>query len=116
EVGGFSLLGTNQGHLYNGLEIYRVKPGSTVHDILVKGIPGDLSREPGETFSLSFFRCEATSGNPVQVSNVEIDGRDSTNTLVAASGIGVNFGTNLQFTNVNSHHMKMAHAYALYET
>ncbi|USH44487.1 glycoside hydrolase [Microbacterium phage Cassita] len=116
EVGGFSLLGTNQGHLYNGLEIYRVKPGSTVHDILVKGIPGDLSREPGETFSLSFFRCEATSGNPVQVSNVEIDGRDSTNTLVAASGVGVNFGTNLQFTNVNSHHMKMAHAYALYET
>lgn len=116
QVAGFSLLGTNQGHLYNGLEIYRVKPGSTVSDVLVKGIPGDLSREPGETFSMSFFRCESTTANPLEVSNVEIDGRDDSGTMVAASGIGVNFGTNFQFTNVNSHHMKMAHAYALYET
>lgn len=116
EVAGFSLLGTNQGHLYNGLEIYRVKPGSTVHDVLVKGIPGDLSREPGETFALSFFRCESTSGSPLLVTNVETDGRDSGGTLVGASGIGVNFGTHLKFENVNSHHMKMAHAYALYET
>lgn len=116
EVGGFSLLGTSQGHLYNGLEIYRVKPGSYVHDILVKGIPGDLSREPGETFALSFYRCEASSGSPLQVTNVEIDGRDSGGTMVAASGIGVNFGNDIKFNNVNSHHMKMAHAYALYET
>lgn len=116
EVGGFSLLGTNQGHLYNGMEIYRVKAGSYIHDVLVKGIPGDLSREPGETFALSLYRCEATTGSPVLVKNVETDGRDSGGTLVGASGIGVNFGYNLRFENVNSHHMKMAHAFALYET
>ena len=116
EVGGFSLLGTEQGHLYGGLEIYRVKPGSLIRDLLIKGIPGDLSREPGETFSLSMYKCDATPGNVTTIRDVEIDGRNSANVPVAASGVGVNFGQNLRLENVNVHHMNVAHAFALYET
>lgn len=116
EVGGFSLLGTEQGHLFGGMEIYRVKPGSLVRDLLIKGIPGDLSREPGETFALSMYRCDATSGNKTLVTNVEVDGRNASNVPVAASGIGVNFGQYLRFENANVHHMNVSHAYALYET
>lgn len=116
QVGGFSLVGTEQGHLYGGLEIYRVKPGSIVRDLLIKGIPGDLSREPGETFALSMYRCEATAGNKILVTNVEIDGRNASNVPVAASGMAVNFGYYMRFENANVHHMNVAHAYALYET
>ena len=116
QVGGFSLLGTNQGHLFGGLEIYWVKPGSIVRDLLIKGIPGDLSREPGETFSLSMYRCTGLSTNKILVTNVEIDGRNASNVPVAASGVGVNFGQYVRMEGCNVHHMNVAHGYALYET
>jgi len=116
EVGGFTLMATNQGHLYGGLELYRVPAGTWMHDVLIKGIPGDLSREPGETFLLSLYRNVGTSVNPIKVERVELDGRNASNVPVGASGVGVNFGQYVTFDTTNSHHMGYAHGFALYES
>lgn len=116
EVGGFTVQATNQGHLYNGVELYRVAPGSVFRDVLVKGVPGDLSREPGETFLLSTYRCVGSSPSPILITRTELDGRNSSGIPVAASGLGVNLSQDIRIENVNSHHIEYAHGYALYES
>lgn len=116
EAGGFSLLATEQGHLYNGFEFYRVLPGSHLHDVLIKGVPGDMSREPGETFPLTFYRTIGTAAAPILIERVELDGRNAAGVPVAASGVGVNFGEHVRFVDVDSHHTGFGHAFAIYES
>lgn len=84
DVGGFTLEGTDQGHLYNGLMV----PWSTgvrVHDLLIKGIPGNSSAPPGETFSLNLWHA-----NESRVERVKVDAKTSTGQSVGASLIGLN--------------------------
>lgn len=115
-LSGFTVQATPQGHLYHGLQAYYVVGGSVWEDLRIAGIPGDMSREPGETFSLEAYRCTGTPTSPVLFRRVEVDGRDTTGRSVAASGVGVNFGSYLQFDDVNSHHMAQSHGYAAYTT
>lgn len=78
-VSGFTLRGTDQGHLYNGLRISR-STGARISDVRVVSIPGDDDIPPGETFGINDYR---TSGS--HYSHVEVDG----------SGVsGATFGTN----------------------
>ncbi len=65
----FSLIGTEQGHLYNGFKIQHANGGKLV-DVYVEGMPGNNSAPPGETFAINVnnsadFTCE----------RVEVDGR-----------------------------------------
>jgi hypothetical protein len=78
-LSGFTLRGTDQGHLYNGLRISR-STNPRITDVRVLSIPGDDDIPPGETFGINDYR---TSG--ATYSKVEVDG----------SGIsGATFGTN----------------------
>ena len=63
----FHLEGTEQGHIFGGLQVFNAKPGTRFTDILVTGWAGDNGAPPGETFGLTsggqrdirFLRCEA---------------------------------------------------------
>jgi hypothetical protein len=110
EVSGFTVRGTPQGHLYNGLSVYR---GSRIdaHDFRVAGIPGDAPVNPGETFSLNVFRH--TDG---RFRWFEVDGTDEGGVPVAASGIGINFGGRLVFEDFHVHGTAYGSGVAAYET
>ena len=88
-VSGLTLLGTPQGHLYNGLQIFR-GDRARITDVRIKGIPGDNGAPPGETFSLNNYRSTDTT-----ITGLEVDGTDSSGTPVAASGIGNNYCSGL---------------------
>jgi hypothetical protein len=88
---GFSVQGTEQGHLYNGLRVERVR-NLRASDITVTAIPGGASSPPGETFGINDFR---TTGS--QWSKVVVDGD-----RVGASGFGVNNATNIRICDTVS--------------
>ncbi len=109
-LSGFELRGSEQGHLYNGLLIYQGN-GATLSDLLVSGIPGNNSANPGETFSINLFRAANT-----QASRIEIDGRNANGTRVGASGLGINFGNGTVVDDLLVHDMRYGHALAAYST
>ncbi|RIX28800.1 right-handed parallel beta-helix repeat-containing protein [Amnibacterium setariae] len=76
---GFTVRGTAQGHLYNGLRIDRVR-NLRASRLRVEHIPGDDGAPPGETFGINDYR---TVGS--RWSHVVVDGDG-----VGASGFGVN--------------------------
>lgn len=99
KFGQFTVRGTAQGMLYNGLTVYYVT-GGIMQDVKIIGIPGNASSQPGETFGINDYH---TSGMTYR--RVEIDGRDySTGTVVGASGFGGNLGSNLLVDSCYSHH------------
>jgi hypothetical protein len=75
----FTLLGTEQGHAYNGLRIEGVR-GARVSDLCVVGIPGTDHQPPGETFGINDYR---TVGSDYR--SIVVDGRG-----VGAAGFGAN--------------------------
>lgn len=83
-VSGFTLRGTRQGHLYNGLRIDHAAR-LDVHDVKVQGVPGSSSSPPGETFGLNDYR---TSGSVY--TRVEVDGEG-----VGGAGFGANVSTDV---------------------
>jgi hypothetical protein len=83
EVANLTFLGTPQGHMYNGLMLYYGV--ALVHDVLVKGIPGDAAANPGETFPINAFHQVGSV-----LRNVVVDGTDATGKRVTASGVGIN--------------------------
>lgn len=83
-LSGFTLLGTAQGHMYNGLQLYYAD-GSNLSDLLIKAIPGNNSANPGETFSIG-----TVQGKNITFTRIEVDGKDATGKVVAASGVGLN--------------------------
>lgn len=83
-LSGFSLLGTDQGHPYNGLLIQRTR-GVAVSDVCVAGVPGADHQPPGETFGIADYR---TVGSVYR--RVEVDGRH-----VGAAGFGANVSRDL---------------------
>lgn len=109
-LSGFTLLGTNQGHLYNGLNLYQ-GTGATVSDVRVRGIPGDNSANPGETFGINLYRNSGT-----KLERVEVDGRNSAGTKVGASGVGVNFGADNTINDLYVHDLAHSHGVASYTT
>lgn len=103
QLSGFTLAGTPEGHLYGGLMLYYAS-GSQVSDVLVKGIPGDNSANPGETFSVNLFRAAGA-----KLDRLEIDGAG-----VGASGLGINFGSGAVVTDLYAHDLRYGHGVAVY--
>lgn len=85
---GFTLQGTAQGHIYGGLEI-GYSNGAVVSDVVIKGIPGNASGPPGETFGLNMWHA-----NHSTVDKLAIDGGG-----VAATLLGLNTVTDCVITN-----------------
>lgn len=75
----FHLAGTEQGHIYNGLEV-GYSTGANIHDLKITHIPGDDIAPPGETFLLNLWHA-----NNATVTDVVLDGQN-----VAATTSGNN--------------------------
>jgi len=84
----FTLLGTEQGHLYNGLLLYYAT-NAQIMRVKIKHIPGNASSQPGETFGGNDYRSTGS-----KYSFMEFDGDG-----VGASGFGGNLGSNLLITD-----------------
>jgi hypothetical protein len=96
----FSLIGTEQGHHYNGFGIANT-PNATFQRIKFHGANrGYGNYPPGETFSLGQNRSDNT-----QVIDVEFDNRDeATGERVGASALGFNNSRNAVVKRVYAHH------------
>jgi len=101
----FSVQGTEQGHLYNGLRVERVR-NLRASDIRVTAIPGGASSPPGETFGINDFR---TTGS--QWSKVVVDGAG-----VGASGFGVNNATDIQICDTVSNNNRYGMGFAFWQS
>jgi hypothetical protein len=97
KFGGFTLQGTEQGHLYGGL-LVTGQTSATVTDLLVTGIPGNSGAPPGETFGVATWQC-----NGVTLTRVEVDGRNTTGVRVGASGLACNSDKNIQWIDCHVH-------------
>jgi hypothetical protein len=82
KIDGVKIVGTNQGHLYNGLMLNGVA-NATVSNMTITGVPGHDSGPPGETFMMNFYN-QPVGGNAT-FTNVTMDGQKT-----AAVGIGLN--------------------------
>lgn len=87
-LSGFTLAGTDQGHLYNGL---RVGDTTNLHasDIAVTSVPGATNYPPGETFGINDWRTRGSDW-----SHVTVDGHG-----VGAAGFGVNNSADITITS-----------------
>jgi len=81
-IDGVKIVGTNQGHLYNGLMLNSV-PNVSVSNTTVTSVPGNDSGPPGETFEINLYNLP--KGGTANFTNVTADG-----SKVAAVGIGLN--------------------------
>lgn len=108
-IGGFTLQGTDQGHLYGGLVI-GYSTNATVHDIKATGIPGNSSGPPGETFTVSLWHA-----NGFVASNLVLDGRRS-GTPVAASVFATNSVVGGSVSNLRSNYAQYGFAAALWDS
>lgn len=70
----FQIVGTEQGHNYNGLYAYHVQGSTTIKNVKVSGVAGDNGAPPGETFGISAY--QGNMGTTV-IENCEVDGRRS---------------------------------------
>lgn len=90
KVDGVKILGTSQGHLYNGLR-FTGNASATFSNSSVVAIPGNSGSPPGETFGVNFQACTGT----VTVTNITADGQN-----VGAAAMGSNHAT-ARFTVTN---------------
>jgi len=110
-LSGFTLRGTDQGHLYNGLVLYDAADGSTMTDCRVAGIPGKDSVPPGETFGINVYRS-----NKLTLTRVEVDGRrPEDGTRVAAANVGINYSNDFAMSDCSTHHTAYSHGVTCYQ-
>lgn len=83
-LSGFSLIGTDQGHPYNGLRVERAA-GAQVTGVCVAAIPGTDRQPPGETFGIS---DNLTAGSVYR--DITVDGRG-----LSAAGLGVSVSSDV---------------------
>jgi hypothetical protein len=93
----FTLNGTQQGHLYNGLQLFYAD-GTLVQRVKVKGIPAKGSANPDETFGIGFYH-----GTNITIDSCEVDGRDANGNRVGSSAIGLNFTDQITVKNTYLH-------------
>jgi hypothetical protein len=104
-----TILATAQGgRLFNGLR-FEQTTAAKASRVKIKGIPGNASIPPGETFSLNNQRSTG-----LQVTDVEIDGTNTAGVPVAATGCGNNTSQNFTYTRLNVHDMRFGHGSAHY--
>lgn len=106
KVDGVKIVGTTQGHLYNGLEFDKCA-SPTLSNATIQGIPGNSGSPPGETFGVNFHACTGT----VTVQNVTVNGEN-----LGATGIGSNGGTaNYNVTNFTASNNRYSAGWASWE-
>lgn len=103
----FQLLGTDQGHYYNGMRLVGTS-GARISNVLIRDVffngcyPGYANYPPGETFG---FGTNWTDN--VSLINCEFDGRHPTSRVKdGGSPFGWNNSTNAYVENVYAHHSK----------
>jgi hypothetical protein len=103
----FWLQGTEQGHLYNGLSIGKSKPGSSVTNLLITGIPGNSNTPPGETFGLNWWRSSDSVTRDVEIDGYRWTGNTYASrvkgVVVGSSGFGYNSHDRAKLYNVYVH-------------
>lgn len=101
----FTLQGTAQKNLYNGLRLQGIN-GAVLRRLKIVAIPGNNHVPPGETFGINSFDCVGQTWD-----TVEIDGAS-----VGASGFATNsFSGGLTSTNCSAHDLKYSAGAALWE-
>jgi hypothetical protein len=104
----FTLRGTTQPHLYNGLRLSNVRDAK-ISNLKIVAVPGDSHIPPGETFALNDYR-----GFNNTYSNIEIDGAG-----VGASAFGANnensVTTNNTWIDNYAHHNPKSAGIALWQ-
>lgn len=94
-TGGFTLAGTDQGHLYNGLSCYAWAAGSYLEPIKVTGIPGGGNSPPWETFAIDHYRCGLTTFEQPEVDGYQYTWTSATAMTKSAAPVGASpFGGN----------------------
>jgi hypothetical protein len=88
----FTLRGTEQGHLYNGLRIGQASD-ARISNVKVTSVPGNDHMPPGETFGINDWR---TTGSVY--TGVEVDGGG-----VGAAGFGANSTRDITIRNSYFH-------------
>lgn len=103
----FWLQGTEQKHLYNGVMVGESKPGTTVSNILITGVPGDAGFPPGETFGLNWWRGSNSITRDIEVDGHRVTGNTYasrvTGAVVGASPIGYNNHDGAKLYNAHTH-------------
>jgi hypothetical protein len=98
---GFRFIGTDQGHLYNGLGIQYSADSISSHLYLQAASWGDEKSPPGETFSWGNNHADRC-----KLWDSEIDGRTPGGLLVGASPLGWNNSVDADVRRVYAHHSR----------
>lgn len=84
---GINLVGTPQGHLYNGLRL-RAPGNATFQNSTFSGIPGSSGSPPGETFMVNVYAQAA--GKTITFKNCTFESKQLGGSGVAAAQLGTN--------------------------
>lgn len=111
-LGCFTVQGTNQGHLYNGIRLIGVANGTLKNLKLINPGPGNNFFPPGETFGINDFQ-----GNNNKHQNIEIDGRPdgATGAGTGATAFGANSSVGGTYRDCLGHHNPYSAAFALWQ-
>lgn len=101
----FTLAGTNQGHLYNGIRLSQVTGAVMSNLKLIGTSPGNSYIPPGETFAINDYR-----GTNNTYTNVEIDGQGT-----GATAFGSNSSTGGVWTDDYAHDHPYSAGIALWQ-
>jgi hypothetical protein len=101
----FTLQGTPQGHLYNGLKLSNTS-NAVISNVKVAAIPGAGYNPPQETFAINDQRSTGS-----RYSNVTVDGAG-----VGAVGIGANSSSNISVSNSSFNNNKYSAGVAFWQT
>ena len=105
KLSGFTLQGTSQGHLYNGL-ILQSTSYASVSNVTVKAIPGAGYNPPQETFGINDQRSSHS-----QYTNVVVDGAG-----VGATGLASNSSSYVGISKSSFVNNKYSAGVALWQT
>jgi hypothetical protein len=101
----FTLQGTPQKNLYNGLRLQGIADG-VLRRLKIAAIPGNDHQPPGETFGINAYLCSGLT-----LDTVEVDGAG-----VGASGIATNsYQGDLTATDCSAHDLKYSAGAALWQ-
>jgi hypothetical protein len=101
----FTLQGTDQGHLYNGLRIANSK-GAQISNVRVVAVPGNKDVPPGETFGINDGRTTSS-----HYSNIDIDGKH-----VSASNFAANSSNDVVIDDSSFRDAGYSHGAAFWQT
>jgi hypothetical protein len=101
----FTLQGTEQGHLYNGLRLSYTRRAE-VSNVRVVAVPGNYHINPGETFGINDWQ-----GHDNVYTDVEVDGAG-----VGATAFGINSSTNVTVNGAYLHDNPFSAGVAAWKT